>query len=69
MIDVAKINFLNSIRAQSLHARRARHRGRGDDLRLTPFEQTAKIDLGVQHEFLPLVAIFPKAFWSIEPWR
>lgn len=66
-IGLTVINRLHAMRAQRLHAGRTRHRRTGHHSGFASLEQTAQIDLRMQHELLPLIARLPELLLRIEP--
>ena len=68
VVDLLVVNFLYSVGTEGLHAGGAGHGGGGDDFSLSSFEQGTEIDLRMQHEFLPTLAIDPKICGCVEAW-
>ena len=67
-VDFLEVDFLDAVGAEGLHAGGARHGGGGDDLGLPALEEGTEIDLGMQHEFLPGLAILPEIRRGVEAW-
>lgn len=66
MVVFPVVDFLNPVSAEGLHAGGTGHGGGGDNLGFAAFEQGTEVDLRVEHEFLPTLAIGPKILRSIE---
>ena len=64
-IDLVIIDFPDSIGAEHLHATGTRHGGAGDEFHISPSEQAAEIDFGMEHVLSPRIAIFPERWIRI----
>jgi len=68
VVNLLIVDFLYPVGTEGLHAGGAGHGGGCDDFSLSSLEQGAEIDLRMQHEFLPTLAIDPKICWCVEAW-
>lgn len=68
-IFFAIVDRFDAVGAECLHARGAGHGGAGDNAGFSPFEEAAKVDFGVQHVLLAILARCPESLRRGEAWE